>query len=237
MGYKVTSEFNAVDAVRHGVPHTGIDLSMPTGTKLRSIMDGYVTKVFDGSGTLGNGVKIKGLDGKEYIFGHMDSVSVKIGQVVKFGTEIGKSGSSGRSTGPHLHFAIQENGVYIDPTRYKGMLDKVTGDYIAGPANTRDEMMGQEPLSCQPDGDIAWWDFAGKAQAAFDMRVCEIKLDFLAYLKATVEMIGELSYTVALIGGGILLVLYSLGGVTRAKKYFTVLQLCHIFIRVTLGGK
>lgn len=230
--YKVTSEFNAVDAVRHGVPHTGLDLQMPRGTNLRSVVDGWVSKVWDGSGTLGKGVTVKGLDGKEYIYGHMDMVTVKVGEAVKYGTFVGNSGSTGRSTGPHLHFSVKENGQYIDPSSYKTTLDKISGsNYMSGPANTREQM---DALACGP-GDSKWFDLTGQARDSFQLAVCEQKQEFYAYLKALLETTMELSYSVALVGGGVL-ILFGIAGSTRAWKYFGVLQMAHILIRFLFGG-
>ena len=51
-------------------------------------------------------------------YGHMDSISVQKGKTVKQGTEIGKVGSTGKSTGPHLHFEMRKDGKIIDPTDY-----------------------------------------------------------------------------------------------------------------------
>lgn len=229
--YKVTSDFNAIDAVRHGVPHTGVDLNTPMKTDLRSVTDGWVSKIYDGTGTLGKGIQIKGLDGREYIYGHLDSISVKVGEAVKLGTFIGQSGSTGRSTGPHLHFSVKENGQYIDPSNYLPTLDKVTGIYTSGPANTREQM---EALACGP-GDSKWFDLSGKARDSFQLEVCEQKQAFYAYLQALIETTNELAYAIALVGGGVL-ILFAVAGSTRAWKYFGVLQMSYVLIRMLLGG-
>ncbi len=229
--YKVTSQFDAIDAVRDGVPHTGIDLRMPVHTDLRSVIDGWVSKVYDGTGTLGKGVQIKGLDGREFIYGHMDSVTVKVGEAVKYGSYIGQSGNTGRSTGPHLHFAIKENGQYIDPSSYKGTLDKISGNWTDGPANTRESL---EALGCGP-GDSKWFDLSGKVKDSFQLEVCEQKQEFYAYLQALLETTNELAYCVALVGGGVL-ILYAVAGSKRAWRYFGVLQMSYILIRFLLGG-
>lgn len=232
-GYKVTSQFDAIDAVRDGVPHTGIDLQMVTGTSLRSVVDGWVSKVWDGSGTLGKGVTVKGLDGREYIYGHMDLVTVKVGEAVKFGSFIGNSGNTGRSTGSHLHFAIRENGQYINPSSFKETLDKITGDnYMRGPSNSRESL---EFLNCGKPSDSAWYDIQGNIQDKFDLAVCEQKQQFYAYLKALLETTVELSFSFALVGGGLLIIL-GVAGMTRAFKYFGVLQVSYILFRFLFGG-
>lgn len=237
MKYKITSEFGAIEPVREGI-HTGFDLAMATGTKLRSVVDGWVVKVYDGSTSLGKGIKIKGLDGREYTYGHLDSVSVVPGEAVKLGTFIGKSGSTGNSTGPHLHFAVSEKGQYISPNEYKTALDNLSGDTPTfgdiGLSNSRAEMEFLNPPSCVQQ-ETNWYDLKGKVDAAFDFKVCEQKQDFYAFLRAFLETVSDLSYSIALLGGGILIVLY-VAGMTRAKKYFMVLQVLHILNRAMLGG-
>lgn len=231
--FRKTSDFGAVESVRKGV-HTGIDLAMPVGTPLRSVADGWIKQVYDGNGTIGKGVTIKGLDGREYIYGHMDGVALKVGDAVKFGTLIGESGNTGNSTGPHLHFAVRENGEYIDPSRYKATLDNfgtMMPDWRTdAPANTRESMD-----SCMPTEDIAWYDVDARIANAIDVKACETKTEILGFLKGLLETVSELSYTVALIGGGILIIL-RVAGMTRATKYFGVLQVTHILIRSLLGG-
>ena len=231
--YPLTSEFGAIDAVRQGIPHTGIDIGMPIGTTLRSVISGKVWRILDGSTSLGKGVEILGENGKLYTYAHMDSVDVNVGERITYAELLGKSGNTGNSTGPHLHFSVQdENNTYIDPTQYKPMLDRLTGGtYIPdGPANTRDELD-----ACVPPDDIAWHDIDSRITAAINMKACETKLDLLGYLKGVGNTLAELSYTFALIGGGLLIVL-RVAGMTRATKYFFVLQVTHIFTRALLGG-
>jgi hypothetical protein len=224
--YKVTSEFGAIEPVRNGA-HTGIDLAMEVGTPLRSVIDGWITKVWSGEGTLGKGVTIKGVDGREYIYGHMDNVALKAGDAVRHGSFIGESGNTGNSTGAHLHFAVKKNGEYVDPSEYKTTLDQLSG---GGLSDTRASMD-----ACLPSDDNAWYDVGGRMQSAFDTEVCETKREIMSYLKALLETTAELSYGIALIGGGILVVL-RIAGMTRATKYFGVLQVSHILVRALMGG-
>jgi hypothetical protein len=226
--YRQTSDFGAIEPVRNGV-HTGIDLAMPVGEPLRSVVDGWVTKVWAGDGTLGKGVTIKGVDGREYIYGHMDSVAVKVGEAVNRAGLIGESGNTGNSSGPHLHFAVRENGQYVDPTRHKETLDSFAITY-EGPSNTRESME-----LCPQSDSVSWYDVEGKMQAAIDAKACETKLELIGWLQGLGETVADLSYTIALIGGGILIVL-RVAGMTRATKYFGVLQVTHLMIRFLLGG-
>lgn len=116
MKFKISSEFGELSEVRDHV-HNGIDLAIPNGTTLRSITDGVVSKVFDGSGDIGQGVAIKLNNGTTHIYGHMSGVNVKVGDHLNAGDVIGLSGNSGNSTGSHLHFGIQNpDGSFLDPT-------------------------------------------------------------------------------------------------------------------------
>lgn len=100
--------------------HTGIDFAVPVGTSVRSVGTGTV--VFAGrSGAYGKAVTIRMTDGKYTLFAHLSAISVRKGQRVHAGTWIGRSGNSGRSTGPHLHFEVRAKrgyGTDIDPVRY-----------------------------------------------------------------------------------------------------------------------
>lgn len=142
MSFKISSEFGAVEQVRNGVPHTGLDIPLEIGTKLRSIVNGTVEKIYDmGTQNIGKGVVIRGDDGNLYTYGHLSKVTVKLHETVHAGRDIiGLSGNSGHSTGAHLHFAIQHNGQYIDPSPVVKALESVTG---ADPFN---QYLGSQPM-------------------------------------------------------------------------------------------
>lgn len=120
--FRITTRFtpngNKNDKVHKGGVHKGLDLAAPQGTAIKSLTDGIVKQVLIGSSTAGNGVRIQsGSDLLSYI--HMMSApSVKQGQRVKMGQIIGRVGSTGFSTGPHLDLKIQRNGKYINPLTY-----------------------------------------------------------------------------------------------------------------------
>lgn len=231
--FPLTSEFGAMDSVRNGREHTGIDLAMEIGTALRSVINGKVTRVFDGTGSLGKGVEILGENGKRYVYAHMNNVEVSVGERITYGEYLGASGNTGNSTGPHLHFSVQNTeGNYVDPTQYKPMLDRLSGaDWnVAGEGSTRASME-----VCEKPDDTSWYDVDQRIQNAIDLKACETKQELLGFLKGLGDTVAELSYTFALIGGGLLIVL-RIAGMTRATKYFYVLQVSHIFIRALLGG-
>ncbi len=99
-------------------PHTGIDLAASYGTPIMAADSGQVIWVgWDWTG-LGWAVKINHGYYIATIYGHLDHFIVKVGQSVKKGQVIGYEGSSGASTGPHLHFMVLFNNIWVDPTKY-----------------------------------------------------------------------------------------------------------------------
>lgn len=94
--------------------HTGVDYAAPTGTPIRSVGDGVVE--FSGvQRGYGNVVEIMHRDGKSTLYAHMHTIAVRNGQRVAQGDNIGTVGSTGWSTGPHLHFEFRVKGVHHDP--------------------------------------------------------------------------------------------------------------------------
>ena len=94
--------------------HKGIDYAAPTGTPVRTVGDGLVEFAAMQRG-YGNVIEIKHRDGKSTLFAHLSRIGVKKGQHVAQGDIIGAVGSTGFSTGPHLHFEFRENGEHRDP--------------------------------------------------------------------------------------------------------------------------
>ncbi|MEO8733634.1 MAG: M23 family metallopeptidase [Flavobacteriales bacterium] len=99
-------------------PHMGLDFASPTGTEIHATGDGTVE--FAGYNTSGYGIHVI-LDhgfGYETVYGHMSVVDVRQGQHVKRGDIIGEVGSTGLSTGPHLHYEVHKDGVPVNPANY-----------------------------------------------------------------------------------------------------------------------
>jgi len=95
-------------------PHHGTDFGARRGTPLLAVNEGVVT--FSGRmGGYGNVIKIRHLNGYESLYAHQSRLRAKRGQRVKKGQIIGYVGSTGRSTGPHLHFGLKRYGRWIDP--------------------------------------------------------------------------------------------------------------------------
>lgn len=95
--------------------HAGVDLVAPTGTPVRPIMAGIVTETPEFTWGFGKHIIIKHFNDYESIYGHLSQIEVKPGDIVNLNTELGKSGSTGFSTGPHLHLEIHQNGQLVNP--------------------------------------------------------------------------------------------------------------------------
>jgi murein DD-endopeptidase MepM/ murein hydrolase activator NlpD len=94
--------------------HDGADVALPVGTAVLAAQNGKVT-LAGANGDYGYCVIIESADGLKSLYGHLDSVSVRVGQTVTRGAEIGKSGNTGNSMGPHLHLSVYKNGQSINP--------------------------------------------------------------------------------------------------------------------------
>ena len=97
--------------------HEGLDFTANTGTPIRAAADGIVA-LAEVSGGYGNMVKIEHGAGLETRYGHASKLLVKAGERVVKGQIIAEVGSTGRSTGPHLHYEIRLNGEALDPRKY-----------------------------------------------------------------------------------------------------------------------
>ncbi len=115
----VTSEFGGrldpITGQRDG--HTGMDLAVPTGTPVRAALGGTV-RVAKYDSSYGYYVTIGHENGLLTLYGHNSRLLVRPGQVVQAGDVISLSGSTGRSTGPHLHFEVRLNGQRTNPRYY-----------------------------------------------------------------------------------------------------------------------
>ena len=95
-------------------PHLGVDFAAPTGTPVRSVGDGRVR--FAGwQGGYGKVVFVEHSNGQSTVYAHLSRIDVRVGQSVSKGDRLGAVGSTGASTGPHLHFEFRVNGRHQDP--------------------------------------------------------------------------------------------------------------------------
>ncbi|MBX7144684.1 MAG: M23 family metallopeptidase [Oligoflexia bacterium] len=119
MGPRVSSEYGwrnhpVFHVVKH---HEGIDLAAPEGAPIRSIQAGRIVFA-DPYGGYGNLVVVQHAGGMTSHYGHCRSIRVRPGQLVQAGEIVGTVGSTGRVTGPHLHFEIRLRGEVENPERY-----------------------------------------------------------------------------------------------------------------------
>ena len=112
----ISSRFGSNSRVRSGT-HTGLDIAAPTGTPIGAAASGTVT--FAGrKGSYGNMIVITHDNGVQTYYGHCSKLYAKAGQKVKQGEKIAAVGSTGNSTGPHLHLEVRVNGVAYNPQNY-----------------------------------------------------------------------------------------------------------------------
>jgi murein DD-endopeptidase MepM/ murein hydrolase activator NlpD len=97
--------------------HAGVDLAAPVGTPIYATADGLVVSAGRESG-YGNVVRIQHEFGFETVYAHQSRITVKVGQEVSRGVQIGAMGSTGRSTGSHLHYEVRVNGQPVNPMTY-----------------------------------------------------------------------------------------------------------------------
>ena len=100
--------------------HGGVDFAAPLGTSVRAAHEGVV-EFASWSGGYGNLIVIRHAFGYRTLYGHLQRMDVRAGEQVRMGAVIGRVGSTGYSTGPHLHFELQHYGQAIDPMRYSAL--------------------------------------------------------------------------------------------------------------------
>jgi hypothetical protein len=143
---KIGTRYGKPDKL-HPAGHHGVDFIVPLGTPVRAAADGKVT--FAGGNaqntmgtnnrTLGIQVIIDHGNGYSTVYGHLSSYNVSTGDQVKAGQQIGSSGNSGYSTGPHLHFELRKKGTPVDPSSALG------GNYSAVAVGSNNSTGGTTP--------------------------------------------------------------------------------------------
>ena len=123
---KITSKFGlrTDPFLKRTTFHTGIDIRGNTGEPVYATAKGEVIFANYSRGH-GNYIIIKHSDQDETRYAHLSKVDVQVGDSVEKGEQIGAVGSTGRSTGPHLHYEIIENGDPVDPMHYLSIFDKI----------------------------------------------------------------------------------------------------------------
>jgi murein DD-endopeptidase MepM/ murein hydrolase activator NlpD len=115
--WPVNGVFTSPFGMRWGRLHAGIDIAAPTGTGIRAADSGTV-RIAGWVGGYGNYTCIQHGGAMSTCYGHQSSIGVSVGQNVSKGQVIGAVGSTGHSTGPHLHFEVRINGSAVDPMGY-----------------------------------------------------------------------------------------------------------------------
>ena len=113
---RITSRYGERSSLRRST-HTGLDIACTTGTDIKVVSNGTVT--FSGKkGSYGNLIIVDHGNGVETWYGHCSKLYAKVGDTVTAGDVIAAVGSTGNSTGPHLHFEIRINGECVNPQNY-----------------------------------------------------------------------------------------------------------------------
>ena len=112
----ITSRFGSRESIRSS-PHRGLDIAAPTATPIKAAASGTVVSA-GYSGSYGNMILISHGNGLQTLYGHCSVLNVSKGQAVTQGQIIGKVGTTGNVTGPHLHLEVRINGVLYNPQNY-----------------------------------------------------------------------------------------------------------------------
>ncbi len=112
----ITSRFGSRESIRSS-PHRGMDIAASYGAPIKAAAGGTVT-LSGWNGSYGYCIKISHGNGTETVYGHCSKLIAKVGQKVSQGQVIAKVGSTGNSTGNHLHFEVRKNGVLYNPQNY-----------------------------------------------------------------------------------------------------------------------
>ena len=113
----ISSRFGEISSIRSSA-HKGLDLACATGTDIKAIADGTVIFAEYDSTGLGYAIKIDHGNGVQTVYGHCSKLYATVGQTVSAGDVIAAVGSTGNSTGPHLHLEIRVDGVAMNPQWY-----------------------------------------------------------------------------------------------------------------------
>ena len=100
--------------------HKGIDMAAPTGTSVFAAAEGRVLRTGYEADGYGHFIELGHPNGMTTLYGHLSRIDVARGTVITGGSRIGLVGSTGYSTGPHLHFEVRRNGIQVNPSRILG---------------------------------------------------------------------------------------------------------------------
>ena len=155
--YRVSSDYGyrSDPITNQTTMHNGIDYAIPLNTDITSNVTGEVIESTSNS-VRGEYVVIKDGTGRMHYYQHLNKRNVNVGDIVEFGDSIGLSGSTGKSTGAHLHYEIRNSlGQSIDPDTYLGTVKEAV------------DTLGEETVkeTVTNPNDITVWDIKGKLKA------------------------------------------------------------------------
>ena len=132
-GVRITSGFGTRTLNGKTKDHEGIDVAAPIGTPIYASDSGVIVKAGwenpnDPKQGYGQRIQIKHNDGSQSIYAHLSQINVKVGSMVEKGIEIAKSGNTGSSTGPHLHYELIKNGAKVNPGNQMAMATVTPGN-------------------------------------------------------------------------------------------------------------
>ena len=119
-GYSINSRFGMRTLNGRTRAHQGVDIAAPRGTGVYSAAEGEVLRTGYDAGGYGRFIEIRHPNGMSTLYGHLSRVDVASGDRIEGDERIGLVGSTGRSTGPHLHFEVRRGDRQIDPVRVMG---------------------------------------------------------------------------------------------------------------------
>ena len=114
--FPITQRFG--EKITNPAGHTGIDYALYTGTPVLAAMDGKISRVVSLVSGYGTHIIIDHGNGLQTVYAHLSRINVSFGDFVREGQIIGRSGNSGNSTGPHLHFEVWIGDGRTDPLNY-----------------------------------------------------------------------------------------------------------------------
>ena len=117
--YRLTARFGQHGGYWSGGIHTGLDFAGSSGTDVRAAASGKVVSA-GWEGAYGNQIVIDHGNGYQTTYNHLSRIGVSVGAKVSTGDHIGDMGSTGNSTGTHLHFEVTHNGKFMDPESWLG---------------------------------------------------------------------------------------------------------------------
>ena len=121
-GYAVNSSFGlrklAIETKARA--HKGVDIAAPQGTGVFTAAEGRVIRTGYQGGGYGNFIEVRHPNGMSTLYGHLSRIDVASGEPVSADQRIGLVGSTGFSTGPHLHFEVRRSGAQVNPTKVLG---------------------------------------------------------------------------------------------------------------------